>query len=371
MAEVTKIQWTTHTFNPWIGCTKVATGCQHCYAEADMDKRRGRVKWGPNGTRSRTTEAYWKQPLKWNRLAECNCGAAGLGPQECAFCAGGCVRPRVFCASLADVFEDIGSDFVFDHRGERMYRRFPEVSKPTNDPADHYRVGLPELRKDLFALIDATPNLDWLLLTKRPENILKMWPVTHDRRPIFPGMPGPLGEPQPCVISGARRNNVWLGTSISDQATAGKAIPELLKCRDLAPVLFLSAEPLLGPIDLTRVGNHDGTCANCFDGNCLYVGDIGGVEYAWSRRNFISWVIVGGESGPNARPCCQTWIRELVRQCSDAGVSCFVKQFGSNAEEGYGVNRKLRLKDFKGGDPDEWPEDLRVREFPGVSVSLG
>jgi protein gp37 len=105
MGENSKIEWTSHTFNPWIGCTKVAPGCTHCYAEA-FSKRTGKAVWGPNGTRTLTGVSYWKQPLKWNARAECCCGSAGLGGAECFFCAGGCKRPRVFCASLADVFED-------------------------------------------------------------------------------------------------------------------------------------------------------------------------------------------------------------------------------------------------------------------------
>lgn len=120
--ENTKIEWADHTFNPWIGCTKVSDGCKHCYAEHLMDTRLGRVKWGPQGIRQRTSAAYWRYPLKWNKRLE------GTGRRE-----------RVFCASLADVFED--------------------------------RPELEEWRQDLYHLISETPNLDWLLLTKRPENV--------------------------------------------------------------------------------------------------------------------------------------------------------------------------------------------------------
>ena len=119
MAENSKIEWTDHTFNPWIGCTKVSDGCKNCYAESLMDKRWGKVKWGPQGQRQRTSDENWKKPFAWDRQA------AKQG-----------IRYRVFCASLADVFED-------------------------NDQVSDWRL-------DLFDMIKVTPNLDWLLLTKRP-----------------------------------------------------------------------------------------------------------------------------------------------------------------------------------------------------------
>ena len=301
--SVTKIQWTAtiladgteipgYTFNPWIGCAKVHAGCTNCYAEADMAIRRKRVIWGANGTRSITSDAYWKQPVKWNREAE----TSGI-------------RRKVFCASLADVFED--------------------------------RDELLSWREELFDLIDATPFLDWLLLTKRPKNIRRMWIDPH---------------PEISEFNSTKwyRSNVWLGTSVSDQSTADKAIPELLKCRDLSPVFFLSCEPLLSPIDLTRLKNGNGETYDSLKAEV-------------TTRDAIDWVIVGGESGSNARSCRQTWIQDIVRQCEDANVACFVKQFGSNAEEGPGVHRKLLLKDKKGGDPSEWPEYLRVRQFPEVA----
>lgn len=383
---ITSIQWTStiakdgtvipgYTFNPWIGCTKVAPGCANCYAEADMDNRRGRVHWGPHGTRSRTSDSYWRDPIKWNKAA-----------QESG------ERHRVFCASLADIFEDWTGGFV-DTQGRTLHRGKPWGVKEKY-VYDHMKIGqsvatIHDLRADLFELIDATPHLDWLLLTKRPENILRI--ICPNEDPDF----------EDNGVFQYHRKNLWLGTSISDQETANKAIPELLRCRELASVLFISAEPLLGPVDLSRVGNHDGTCANRFDGNCLYVGDIGGAEYAWSPRNFIRWVIAGGESGPNARPCNPKWIRSLSEQCKAASVPCFVKQLGGNIvlrndevedqfnnndtgwpdphveydihgfrENFQGADCRICLQDKKGGNPDEWPADLRVREFPIVNAAL-
>lgn len=286
MGETTKIEWCHHTFNPWIGCTKVAPECAHCYAEELMALRWRKVEWGDKGTRKRTTT--WNDPIKWNRNAE----QSGE-------------RRRVFCASLADVFED--------------------------------REELKFWRRDLFSLIDQTPWLDWLLLTKRPENIRQMWEGEH------------------------HRSNVWLGTSCGHSGSLMR-IPKLLMCRKLSPVLFLSAEPLLERINLTRIeapaelqkSPNGGLCANA-----LMSDDARYFQF----HGQLDWVIVGGESGRNARRCETDWIRSIVRQCRNAGVPCFVKQLGANPWIRSG---EKKLSDPKGGDPDEWPKDLRVREFPEV-----
>lgn len=288
-----------------------------------MAKRWKTVEWGDKGERKRTTT--WNDPLKWNRAAE----KAGE-------------RRRVFCASLADVFED----------------------KPE----------LVRWRDELFALIDATPWLDWLLLTKRPENIKRMWPLTDaGLMAPFPGMPGPLGQPLPATKR-ERRNNVWLGTSCGHSDSLMR-IPQLLKCRSLSPVLFLSAEPLLERINLTCIEappemqrySGQGLAANA-----LMPDD----EHFYEFDGHLDWVIVGGESGPQARPCDIGWIRSIVKQCRDAEVPCFVKQLGSvplmtvggqhtaDGTRTIGPGEFWKIKDLKGGNPEEWPEDLRIREFP-------
>lgn len=278
--ENSKIAWTDNTFNPWIGCTKVSDGCKFCYAEALMDHRYGKVQWGPSGARQRTSAANWRKPHQWNRQA------AKEGR-----------RIRVFCASLADVFED--------------------------------RDELIPWRADLFAMIEETPNLDWQLLTKRPENVPQM----------MPELP----------------RNVWLGTSVENQETADLRVPLLAQIS--AAVRFASYEPALGPI----------------------------VFNSWWLNEVLSWIIVGGESGHDARPFNIHWARQLVRDCDAAGVPVFVKQLGARpyscigshdspaasygapvdcrGNAGYGCE-VLKLKDKKGGDMDEWPEDLRVREMP-------
>lgn len=319
MAQNSKIQWTTHTFNPWVGCEKVSVGCANCYAEA-YDKRVGGVpkqqrddptkptlRWGKGAPRTLTSPAYWRAPLRWDKAA------ASAGE-----------RHRVFCASLADVFD-------------------PAVPQ--------------EWRDDLFGLIASTSNLDWLLLTKRPEMIRALWPL--DLRE--PGGGGYLHAYPP----GENWPNVWLGTTVENQEQAEKRIPRLL---DLpATVRFLSCEPLLGPVNLSRWIDED--------------------ENGFTHP--LQWVIVGGESGAKARPFHVDWARSLVGQCRDADVAPFVKQLGARPvfpsiddlqgdvvreldANGYDAEQiaeaardgRVQLKDAHGGDWNEWPADLRVREFP-------
>lgn len=226
MAENSKIEWTNHTFNPWIGCQKVSPGCDHCYAEAMMDHRYGKVKWGPHGERKRTSEANWKLPFRWAKKAE----ATGE-------------RPRVFCASLGDVFDN----------------QVP-----------------PDWRLDLFALIECTPQLDWLLLTKRPENIRKMAPIFWQ-------------EP--------KLENVWLGTTCEDQDNylrRWRLISEIP-----VPVRFISYEPAIGPLS---------------------------INLACPPVRAPDWIICGGESGTGARTMEPWWARNVRDDCAKFGIAFFMKQ---------------------------------------------
>lgn len=307
MAENSKIAWTDHTFNPWLGCTKVAPECARCYAENLMDTRYGKVKWGPQGTRVKTTDAYWRKPLKWNRDAE----RAG-------------VRAKVFCASLADVFEEWKGPIHASNGFEIVVQGNGIRATHVNGPRIH-PLTMGDLRSDLFAMIDATPWLDWLLLTKRPENVLRMWPGVSVNSQQQAEDRNERGE--------LYRRNVWLGTSIGQQDQVHRW-DALAECRDLARFLWISAEPLLGPLDL-----QDLTAAN----------------------DFPDWIVFGGESdqGAKARPCLTRWIRDGVHESRQLGIVPFVKQLGSNVD--------VELKDKAGADPGEWPVDLRVREFPEVA----
>lgn len=319
MGENSTIEWTNHTFNPWLGCSKVAVGCEHCYAERDMDHRYHKVKWGPQGTRVKTSAENWRKPLKWNSEAQ----AAGE-------------RRRVFCASLADVFEDWQGP-IRDSRGNVL----TYLHGDPEHMIDGGPVTMDMLRRDLCALIDATPWLDWLLLTKRPENIRRMWPQTKLNRQLNGPGDGLLGS---------YRWNCWLLTSLATQSDADRNIPELLKCRDLVPVLGVSAEPLLDFVDLTAIPHAGCGQFDALDGRSWDESEVDGKSC--SSNGGLDWVIVGGESGPHARPLHPEWAQSLRDQCQAAGVPFFVKQME--------VGGKVRH------DLEAFPETLRRREFPRV-----
>lgn len=471
MSESTKIEWATSSWNPWLGCTKVSPGCAHCYAEISTPMRAARAKgqelWGKGKARRRTSAAYWRDPVKWNRHAEfpgtAIAAAAGV-PMD---------RPRIF-PSLCDWLDD-------------------EVPI--------------EWLADFIKLIHDTPNLDWLLLTKRPENFLPRMvsireseATAENATACMTAMDWRNGYPPP---------NVWLGVSVEDQQRADERIPALLRIP--AKVRFLSVEPLLGEIDLLKwilptsadeiksrqgrycdassgsgassdkdqwnnleavrkeggegprkrlssnpvhgeyhqgirlftqdrlpkvqrpdsagpddqsqewhqvgqqtgqsgTGNLPGTDSTCEvssrqaskaagsgDERHGEIGEGGsegdsseaskwrkaqvdsrgfpslgpdGFKDRLGRTLEINLVIVGGESGPKARPCHVEWIRSVVAQCKAASVPCFVKQLGARPIDGSHEGNLLDaaglslLRHSKGGDPSEWPVDLRVREFP-------
>jgi protein gp37 len=249
VAENSAIEWTHHTFNHVRGCTKVSDGCKNCYAETLSGRNPKTLgEWGPKGKRVIASESYWKEPLRWNKEAE----QAGE-------------RRRVFCATLADVFEG-----------------------PETMPADSLE-DVERARHRLFRLIVDTPHLDWLLLTKRPENFRTLAPMNwQDECP----------------------SNVWIGTSVENQQAADERIPHLLNVP--AKVRFLSCEPLLGPVEFSNVTNRS---------DCVSVLGKPAMEG-------IHWVICGGESGPKARPMHMQWARSLRDQCQAAGVAFHFKQWG-------------------------------------------
>ncbi len=277
MAE-TRIQWTWrrlsdgtwikgYTFNPWWGCLKVSEACRFCYAEGIAHHYGHRV-WGPAATTPRRLfgEKHWQEPLRWNQQA------AQDGH-----------RRAVFCASMADVYED-----------------HPNVTGE---------------RQKLWKLIDATPWLNWLLLTKRPENILPMSPWRAGHWP----------------------DHVWVGTSIGLQRRAEERLPPLLEVS--AVVRFVSCEPLLGPLDLTP----------------------------WLAG--LHWVICGGESGHEARPMNPDWARSLRNQCLEARVPFYFKQWGGRYHNSGG-----RLLDGQIWDemPPERPgeQNKSTHEVPACPHSI-
>lgn len=367
MAETT-IQWCDFTFNPWRGCTKVSAGRASCYAETGS-KRNPKVLgvWGPSGSRVAAAESYWKQPLKWDREAK----VAG-------------VRRKVFCASLADVFEEWDgpvrdsndTDLCICHGCGRWRYYVSYCEADCQESRIPRRLTLDDCRVRLVKLINETPNLDWLLLTKRPENIVRMLGKIGQQ----------LDHYEALDASVALANRVWLGTSVEDQKTADERIPQLLKVA--AKVRFLSCEPLLSHVDLSRfVCDYCGGSKTITQEHDFCLEEIGCPR---CMGNQIDWTIVGGESGPKARPCRIEWISSIVQQCKAAGIPCFAKQLGSNvfcrndevaewldycghldciAERPRFQGEPEHIVGFldkKGGNPDEWPRDLGVREFPKV-----
>ena len=250
MGEHSKIEWTDHTFNPWWGCVRVSPACQHCYAET-FSKRVGLDVWGVGESRRFFGAKHWQEPRKWNAAAQ----RAG-------------VRARVFCASMADVFED--------------------------------RADLVQPRADLFVLIDDTPWLDWLLLTKRPEHIERLMPAYWGNG-VWP--------------------NVWLGATVEDSLRESRI--EALRSAP-AVVRFLSCEPLLASVAPNLAG--------------------------------IQWVICGGESGHGARPMRVEWARSLRDRCVDAGVAFHFKQWGEHNAQGVRVGKKAAGRLLDGREWNEFPQ---------------
>jgi protein gp37 len=267
MGENSNIPWTDDTFNTHWGCTKVAPECQNCYAEK-VGKRFG-TSWGPKAFRRFFGDKHWNEPRKWQRRAE----KEGR-------------RRRVFCGSMCDVFE--GRDDLNEHR-ER-----------------------------LWTLIEETPNLDWLLLTKRPENMQAMLPGSWLEYP---------------------RYNVWLGTTSGTQKSADKNIPHLLNTPAL--VHFVSCEPILEPVN--------------FEAYFARAEELIKPHYPW--------VIVGDESGYHRRPAKIEWVRDIQKQCEQAGVPFFFKQFHRpsimRGDRDLGNVIKVECPDLDG---------KAYREFPHVVV---
>lgn len=286
MSANTAIEWCDSTFNPWIGCTKVSPACDHCYAEALMDHRMHKAQWGAGNPRVRTSAANWHKPVAWNKkpFFECECGWRGEGiiehglacnwPSEKSYIQ---VRRRVFCASLADVFDN--------------------------------EVPIAWLA-ELLDLVRLTPGLDWLLLTKRVGNVIQRLKHVRD-------FWSALGLPDifPWIsewIDGHAPANVWIGSTICNQEEANRDIPKLITIP--ARVRFVSIEPMLGPIDFSGMWVE-------FKNPAIHQ----------NMLELIDWVIVGGESGQHARPMHPRWVHVLRDQCIDVGVPFLFKQWGEYA----------------------------------------
>lgn len=385
MGQDTKIQWTDCTFNAWMGCSKAHTGCTNCYAERALPvamRPGGRIEWGEvwqGGQRVVKADAAWREPVRWGLLAT----QKGL-------------RRRVFCSSLADVLEV-----------PELPKSWPRGWSPLQIEEATRRVQLTRVqleaaRSRLWDLIRKTyemcsecgaghyqrealnrqqqgcgvrghcwgGGLDWLLLTKRPEH----W----------------------ALVPEDVRRLVWLGTSVSDQETADRWVDLLVQAQGFR-VLFLSLEPMVGPVNLSKwlmtraERERRQSAAYWAFTRQARAKPPSMADPAAYTPNAINWVIVGGESGPRARPCNVAWVEDIVKQCADAGVPVFVKQLGevpvmdATAWEALSSSRPLlraanrhrapegtvpiAFVDRKAGVIEEWSPQLRVRQLPhGVGV---
>ncbi|MFZ2489848.1 MAG: phage Gp37/Gp68 family protein [Thermoanaerobaculia bacterium] len=313
MSESTSIEWTGSTWNPVRGCTKIAAGCKNCYAERFAERFRG-VPGHPYelGFDPRTAPDQLAAPLRWR------------------------TPRRIFVNSMSDLFHEA---FSFEYiaavfgimaacADRELGHTFQVLTKRPARAAEFFRW----LGGDLSTI---QRDWNWWRQCGLHESVKAWMGYNHPERPsvnLRRGWPLP---------------NVWVGTSVSTQADVDRNLPELLRVP--AAVRFLSAEPLLEPVGLGLLG----TIPRDVSPQYLLV------------MERIDWVIVGGESGPGARPCSLAAVESVVAQCRETDVPVFVKQLGARPMMSVcGAEYRLKLKSRKGGDPEEWPPDLRIREFP-------
>lgn len=362
MGMNTLIEWADDSVGFWWGCREKGPGCLHCYArdgypvaiaESQMDRRLWDSK---RSAKDRRPSVRMHVAGAADELRRLDRKAEREG------------RPRlVFINSQSDTFEETNAMIVkrlspkeAEHVGRpyliarkvdgKCQWIFPEpICLQGMEPWT-----LDDERREMFSVIYECTNLRCLLLTKRPDKIRAKWPVWTTVASTEPGQVGRKAKP--------RLNNVWLGTSVATQADAETNIDALMKCRDLTPVLFVSAEPLIEAVSFKR-----------------WVG-------------LLDWIILGGESGPEARDFDLAWPRQTIAECRGSRTAVFLKQTGRTPTESlslsaaealypHGIPRGLKIegqlssftryafKHKKGGDPAEWPEDLRhARQYPEVSA---
>lgn len=341
MSQATKIEWTDETWNPTRGCSRVSEGCRHCYAErlaarfrGDGDPFHGFAYSDKAGThwtgRVELVPEKLDEPLRRRRWAEKFAREHGR-------------RPRVFVNSMSDLFHEALPDeaiaAVFGVMAAASWIDFQVLTKRAGRMREWFEQGQPRTCGPIAGCLNAASHFvrNW----RHPGAFSLLWPLP----------------------------NVWPGVSVEDQATADERIPHLLATP--AAVRFVSYEPALGPVDFSPWLAAERCCGlptietgpSAGDGSCC--GQPVPNEH-------VEWLIVGGESGPGARPFDIAWARSTVEQCREAGVACFVKQLGarptypipSDEIEGKVYAVPYATKDRKGGDMSEWPEDLMVREFP-------
>jgi protein gp37 len=324
---MSNIEWTDETWNVLVGCSKVSEGCRHCYAinqayrnnaMAQKMSNPGRMKYYEGLTQKKGDRVEWtgivkfvsealEIPLKWK-------------------------KPRkVFVNSMSDLFHESVSDEHLDR---------------------------------IFAVIALTPHHTYQILTKRPERMQEYLRSAKNRIRIAAVDLGRATNTDHTDLESCQWDwplpNTWMGVTVENQKAADDRIPLLLQTP--AALRFLSVEPLLEAVELTHRqlnGNQYNYLLNSWSpcgGGARGATAGGGIA---TLQSAVDWIIVGGESGPNVRPFNIDWARSLRDQCKVSGTKFFFKQAGSNVWDG---DRKLKLRDRKGGDLSEIPEDLRIRE---------
>lgn len=356
MSETTNIEWTGQTGGPWLGCTEVSPGCAHCYARELMEKRLG----GPKNFVRRAYRAAgftdWETRPIWGDKAPrvLTKGSWGEARRANLKLSRAEVPPKLnWFPSLIDWLDDMPAG-ILDQEGQWLDRD--------------------EVFADFLKLVHDTPFITWQLLTKRPENWTQritaarnfmtsrdadvaIWLNDWLPKADTGGMPARDGKPP---------TNVHLGATVEDQPRANTRVGGLLRIP--AALHFLSVEPLLGPVLLDEIEERQDNHTHCYS---ALESDVDIEDDDDFHGRTVKWVIVGGESGTDPRPCNLAWIRDIVRQCKQARVPVFVKQLGANPWADHSSQDlceaapgPISLKHPKGGDPEEWPADLRVREWP-------
>lgn len=328
---MTEIEWTDATWNPVTGCEKVSPGCKNCYAET-YAKRFFATKYPPVEYETYSVDACCPiTEMRDRRFTDVQCHASRLDqPLKWRD------PKRIFVNSMSDLFH-------------------PSVPEEFIDA--------------VMAVCALCPRHTFQILTKRPDRMLEYFECEH-RMALIEGAAQRLhfertGEDPSEWLAVPELPNVWLGVSVEDQQRAEERIPVLL--RTPAAVRFVSYEPALGPVDFEHIGNalfdRSAAMKRCIHGPAAMNAEQADASTA---KPELDWVIVGGESGHGARPCDLAWIRSVVRQCKAADVPVFVKQMGSRLVNSEHPDDRLSTVCItgKGGDMSEWPEDVRVREFP-------
>jgi protein gp37 len=350
VAEKTGIEWTDATWNPVRGCSRVSEGCRYCYAEAVAARfsgpglpYEGLAADGKWTGKVKLIEKHLADPLRWTK------------PR------------RIFVNSMSDLFHEGLSDeeiaVIFGVMASARRHTFQILTKRPARMLEWFR-SFERDRPDSLAVIREFNRTHEQQIDEDQADASALFGIASKvmgNEAVYEGhdiLRLPTGWPLP---------NVWLGVSVEDQKTVDERIPLLLQTP--AAVRFVSYEPALGKVDFTRIGVGTSCEIDALQGGANVLHDATLPREA-IKIDGLDWVIVGGESGSKARPFDVAWARRIVKDCATAGVACFVKQLGARPRGAQRISEAsvfhgdLTLKDRKGGDMAEWPEDLQVRQFP-------